>query len=921
MPEHAPLSFVADGARQAVVATDPAGHITYWDGAAETLFGWMAGDVLGRPIFEIAVSEDDARAEIGTVSSKAADLAVVRLNNRYGGPQIDVRFAAARDREGNVVTLIGTAVYAADQRREKSLLAASAAVANILATEVGFGEAVRQAFGRIGRSVDVDRVYLFENHEDPASGEPVMSQRHEWTREGIAAHIDDPQLQSLPLRLFGEWAPRLAAGEAVGERFNNVPEGLKPLLREQKIQSLLLVPLMLDEAWYGVLGVDDCRRERIWHGDEVMLLRTVGRMLGSMLRVRDNERRFRTLVETTSQVIWLADEHGTIRILGGVWQNLTRQTPEESHDMGWVAAVHPSDRERVVALWREHVASKKELVTEFRVRDARGRYLWFRAHAVPVFDERGHFVEWFGTGTLIDKEKRAAEVVTRSETRFRQLADAMPQMVWTTRPDGHHDYFNQRWYDYVGIDPLTEGWGWVDVLHPDDVDRTVEIWRTSLESGEPYEIEYRFRRKDGVYRWHLGRALPVRDEAGRIERWYGTCTDIHDQIAIAEALRQSEVRYRSLFDHSMDGIMLTSPDGHILAANLAVCEMLGYTQEELVHLTRADLVDMSDPRLAEALRQRELHGQFRAELTFFRSDGSALPVEVSSGLFQDAQGMLRTSMFVRDITDVKRFREDLIEAKEKAEEMARLKSSLLSNMSHEIRTPLTAIIGFSDVLRESFGGETNDMVRIINDSARRLLDTLNSVLDLAQIESGGLKLAPSSVELGSFVQDSMEMFSRQAERKGLILQVEVPSEPLDVVIDRGALGRVLSNLVSNAVKFTSKGRITVSVTTSGGGIVLKVSDTGAGISPDFLPYVFDEFKQGSAGIARTHEGSGLGLTITHRLVEMMEGTISVTSDPGVGTSFTVRLPMKMHLDTPTTDRPSASATLPEHRLRLLVVED
>ncbi|NBB85851.1 MAG: hypothetical protein GVY12_06465 [Bacteroidetes bacterium] len=234
--------------------------------------------------------------------------------------------------------------------------------------------------------------------------------------------------------------------------------------------------------------------------------------------------------------------------------------------------------------------------------------------------------------------------------------------------------------------------------------------------------------------------------------------------------------------------------------------------------------------------------------------------------------------------------EALRAAKEEAEQMARLKDAFLANMSHEIRTPLTAIIGFAQVLEDELEGEEQELLQSIGQGGRRLLQTLNSVLDFARLEAGELQVERTEVAVQEEIRHVVRELREQARAKGLPLQVNAPEEPLLVLADPGALGRVLTNLISNAIKFTAEGFVSVVAETAGPDVLIRVKDTGIGISEAFLPHLFEEFEQESSGLNRNHEGSGIGLTITKRLVDLMQGHITVESKKGNGTTFTVQLP-------------------------------
>jgi signal transduction histidine kinase len=230
-------------------------------------------------------------------------------------------------------------------------------------------------------------------------------------------------------------------------------------------------------------------------------------------------------------------------------------------------------------------------------------------------------------------------------------------------------------------------------------------------------------------------------------------------------------------------------------------------------------------------------------------------------------------------------------------------------MSHEIRTPLTNVIGFADVLAETLTDDRAEFVRLIQNGGRRLLRTLDSVLEFARLESGALDLDRAPVDLATVVRDTVTLFQPEARRRRLTLNVDIPAQeraedslnrpPSDaarsfssyrVSGDRTALERILNNLISNALKFTEEGGVTVRLDRDADGVALTVEDTGVGIAKDFLPSLFDPFEQESIGFGRSFEGAGLGLSITHQLVDLHGGSVDVRSRKGEGTAFTVTLP-------------------------------
>ncbi|HKL88095.1 MAG TPA: ATP-binding protein, partial [Salinibacter sp.] len=244
--------------------------------------------------------------------------------------------------------------------------------------------------------------------------------------------------------------------------------------------------------------------------------------------------------------------------------------------------------------------------------------------------------------------------------------------------------------------------------------------------------------------------------------------------------------------------------------------------------------------------------------------------------------------------EVDRRTQALQKAKTEAEEMNRLKSAFLANMNHEFRTPLTSIIDFSDTLIEQrLGSPADRFVRHINENGRRLLQTLDSVLHLSQLEAGAMRLDSEPVSVGDEVERTAGLFEEQAAEKNLTFHVDGPDRPLRADLDPAAFQRILSNLLGNAIKFTEEGgRVTIQVQEDGLDAVVKVEDTGIGVDPDFMPKLYDAFEQESVGTDREYEGVGLGLAITRKLTELMDGSVVVDSEKGRGTRFTLRFPRR-----------------------------
>ena len=225
--------------------------------------------------------------------------------------------------------------------------------------------------------------------------------------------------------------------------------------------------------------------------------------------------------------------------------------------------------------------------------------------------------------------------------------------------------------------------------------------------------------------------------------------------------------------------------------------------------------------------------------------------------------------------------------------MNRLKSVFLANMSHEIRTPLTSILGFAEILADEAGEEYADYAELIHSSGQRLMRTLNAVLDFSQLEAGAMTVNLEPVDLIQHVRETVDLLKPRAEDKNLELTFIHPQPRYEIVTDPTLLERILDNLIDNALKFTNIGRVDVEIVDRGSRFVIRIEDTGIGMKPEFENLLFEQFRQESSGLRRTHEGVGLGLAITDRVTKLLNGAIDVDSTRGEGTTFTLTFPRKL----------------------------
>jgi PAS domain S-box-containing protein len=552
-----------------------------------------------------------------------------------------------------------------------------------------------------------------------------------------------------------------------------------------------------------------------------------------------------------------------------------------------------------------------------------GTRIIYEISGEPVFiEETGDFLG----GIVVFKDiteytKQIAAQLEENERQFEYICNFMPVMVWTTTPDGMHDWFSQRWYDYTGLTvDESLGEGWKLPFHPDDMNATKSRWFNSLKTGEEYNTEYRCQRYDGQWRWMLGRALPFYDDAGRIVKWFGTCTDIHDLVLARQEARETREQLQQVIEHAKIILWVVNRRNEIKVLEGDVApekhvrkeDMLGGNLFDVFGLGEIDRERWRGP-IQEVLEGKEseeiVNGGYMSPARYYRTRlvpliSKSRTAGVEGNAYVD--GVIGVSM---DITEL-REREEQLKEQEKensrllaneaaAKEASRMKSQFLANMSHEIRTPIAGVIGMSELLFDmNLDDEQKECAENIHRSANSLLTVINDILDFSKVESGRLDVEEVQFSLSVVLRDVNKMMSFAAQRKGLdyqsFIQDEVQAD-LRVMGDPGRLRQILTNVLTNSIKFTSVGSVKLSVSLSQKSkdtvtVNFNVVDTGIGIEEEVRKRLFQPFSQADSSTARRFGGTGLGLTISKNLVELMKGQIWLDSKLGQGTTATFWIP-------------------------------
>lgn len=495
---------------------------------------------------------------------------------------------------------------------------------------------------------------------------------------------------------------------------------------------------------------------------------------------------------------------------------------------------------------------------------------------------------------------KAMDDLRKAEARWKFAIESTEQGLWDWNVQTGEVFFSKQWKNMLGYeeDEITNFLSeWEKKVHPDDLKQVWEdIEKHFRGETEIYTNEHRLLCKDGTYKWILDRGKVIEFTGdGKPLRMIGTHTDISRKKEEEKILLEKEALYRFLFEHNPVPMLIYEKGTlNILAVNEALCSNYGYTQSELQNMKFHELV-VENEREILIERSAEVKGySFSGEWHHMKNDGTMSTVLTHSHELT-FEGKEARVIAITDITYLKEIERELIKARNMAEESDRLKTAFLANMSHEIRTPMNAILGFMELLKRSdlLQEDRENFISIIEESGKRLLSTINDIIEISKIETGLVEVNLKPENLYEIISSALNLFKPSAQAKGLEFRIKCPekTELCDILTDRFKIESIIINLLSNAVKFTKKGYIETGAWLGDNNIILYVKDTGPGIPPDKLEVVFNPFYQADMNLSREHEGSGLGLAIAKAYSEMLNGRLWVESEPGKGSTFFLSIPL------------------------------
>jgi PAS domain S-box-containing protein len=522
----------------------------------------------------------------------------------------------------------------------------------------------------------------------------------------------------------------------------------------------------------------------------------------------------------------------------------------------------------------------------------RPRQIWVSVHIVPTAE--GLAVH----ARDITEQRNVEHHLRQAETRFQALVENLPAGVYLLGPGSSDNflYLSPYFETMTGYSleqskqHFSDG-GWLGLVHPEDRERVRREAFSAISGSGRVSLEYRFRTADGRYVWMENFSSIIRDEDGQIVAWLGILIDVTAQ----REARAAMARLAAIVDSADDIIYSRTVDGVITSWNAGAERITGYAADEVIGRTLMDVFPADNVQLPTLAELENRSGNWRFDDRVHRKDGTLVDIAMSVSRLVDADGNVTgVSVIARDISDRLAAERDVRAALEAAEAGERTKALFLAMMSHELRTPLQSVLGYADLLLGGNDGELNALqqedIGYIHQGATRMVSLIGQMLDLSRMESGRLDMKNEVVNLAMVLRSVCQAIEPLAVAKGLGLALDLPQELPEVLGDSERVSQILHSLADNAVKFTDAGEIRITAQVRGDWLEAAVADTGIGIAADEIGNVFDSFSQRDTRLSRRHGGAGLGLAIAQRLARQMEGDVTVSSVPGEGSTFALRLP-------------------------------
>ncbi len=636
--------------------------------------------------------------------------------------------------------------------------------------------------------------------------------------------------------------------------------------------------------------------------DEITLMLTMFRDITERKKTEEvlrlSESRLNQVINLVPHFIFAKDIEGNFILTNQATANAYGVSPQEllnKKDADFAKSQEEVDHFRKDDL--DVIEGKvAKLIPEEVITDSEGKTRFLQTIKIPFTFSGTDKPAVLGVSTDITKRKLAEELLKKSEKKYKNLFDDIRDPLFILNPDDEAILevnkaaselygFTRKEFLNMSMKSLTK-----------DISRG-EKKIQDLFNNEPIkDFESVHFNKNGDHLHILINADLIEFEGQK------AVFSSHRDVTAFKKVEETVLKLSQAVEQSPASVIITDTKGNIEYVNPKFTEVTGYTTEEVVGKTPGIFKSgyTSKQTYAEMWNSILAGNEWRGELYNKKKNGDLFWETVSIRPIKNSNGIITHFLAVKeDITEKKLMDLELKQALDRAEESSRLKSSLLANMSHELRTPMNGILGFAQLLNEEIKDPLNkQMVQKIQNSGKRLMTTLNTILELSELESNKFLMTINKVNICNSLMLALREYEEKAHQKGLLLEYQIEEKNLVCFIDENIFNKIIINLVDNALKFTSIGGIKIKLSSDGGlddGLFAKisVSDTGIGIDEKDLEIIFHEFRQASEGLGRNFEGSGLGLTLARKMARLMEGDITVESIPGKGSTFIYTIPAQI----------------------------
>lgn len=667
------------------------------------------------------------------------------------------------------------------------------------------------------------------------------------------------------------------------------------------LQKYLSVPVVDDNHVVIIAGVGN--KETDYNDSDVKQLTLLMTEMHHIIKakkseasLKESEQKYKDLTEMLPLTVFETNAEGIITYANKTALDLFGYSEEEYREgVAVLALIHPDDREKALENMKKILSAQRTSDSEYIAIKRNGSLFHIIVNAIPIRED-GKIIGLRGAITDISDRKSAEKALVASESRLRQIIDAIPQLVFAKDREGRYLLVNKSFAELVNI-PAKNILGktaFEVFKHTSLADTFTSEDKETFRKEVPQILFTEIPDSNGVTRFFQVTKMPFFFANEELPSLLGVATDITESKVYEDALR----KLTKAIEQSPVSIIITDINGAIEYVNPKFTQTFGYSLYEVLGQNPRLLKSGNTPNTVyKELWDTILSGnEWRGELLNKKKNGELIWESISISPIKNEEKIITHFVAVReDITDKKEMEEELRRAVNKAEESSRLKSSLIGNMSHEFRTPLVGILGFTQFLSETVSDpEQLSMLDRITKSAKRLTNTLNGILQYAQLEGNEIQADIQELMVDKYIKYIYRQFIPAAEEKELKLEAKILKENVNVLVDERLFSLVLQNLIDNAIKFTNRGSITITVDLEeqfdeSWGIV-KVKDTGIGISDEDKSLIFKEFRQVSEGVSRKYEGTGLGLNISRRIMVLMGGRLSFTSTINEGSEFTLKIP-------------------------------